>query len=106
MNKTIHFDEVQLLRICPVLLLEGQCMRRGEPQKQGVPHPVMQEGLENQRPESCWSEGHRAAFKPMNLSSSHVPTVKSEPMAELVLVAIAEAAVKTLFLLLCLVILM
>ncbi|XP_032694872.1 myeloid cell surface antigen CD33-like [Lontra canadensis] len=34
----------------------------------------------------------------------HSP-VKSEPMAELVLVAIAEAAVKTLFLLLCLVIL-
>lgn len=45
-------------------------------------------------------------FKPMNLSSSHVTTVKSEPMAEVVLVAIAEAAVKTLFLLVCLVILM
>lgn len=35
MNKMIHFDEVQLLHICPVLLLEGQCMWWGEPQKRG-----------------------------------------------------------------------
>ena len=35
-------------------LLDSQDLGSGEVQAQVVPHPVMEQGLENQHPESCW----------------------------------------------------
>ena len=76
-------------------------------QAQVVPHPVMQEVLEKKNVQShVRSEGHRVVFKHLNLSSSHIPTEKYGPVAEVLLVVIGEVAVKTLLFLLCFIILM
>lgn len=52
------------------------------------------------------SEGHGIVVEQVTLSSSLFPTGLSGPRAEVMLVAIGEATVKTLLLLLCLIVLM
>ena len=106
MNKRIHFDEIPLTHIFPILLLERQGTGWGEAQAQVVPHPMVQEGLESQCQEYCreqrtqgCNQAHEFVLIPCSYRTVRVPDTVA-------LVATGEVIVKTLLFLLCFIILM
>ena len=102
-NDTMFYFEESQPRpsiFCPTAGDQGRVMGKGT----GSP-----KSIDAGRPGMTFpvgAKGHRIAIEPVTLSSSLFPAGKPGPRAGVLLVAIVEAAAKTLLLLLCLVVLM